>query len=98
MDAGKFIERIRAAGFKIKADGRELVITPAAKLTAEQTAFIQQHADAIHAALMPLPAPWGMIRERIQAGWRAQFAAPGPDGNQEITWLAPGEWEVDCAA
>lgn len=40
-----------------------------------------------------LPPPWDAIRDRIQAGWRAEFAAPGADGRQAITWIQPGAWE-----
>jgi hypothetical protein len=45
----------------------------------------------------PLPSPWDVIRGRIQAGWRAEFGPPGPDGRQAITWIPPGAWESEGA-
>lgn len=38
-------------------------------------------------------AVWASIRDRIREGWRAEFAPPGPDGRQAITWHPPGTWE-----
>jgi hypothetical protein len=39
-----------------------------------------------------LPAPWDAIRDRIQAGWRAEFGPPDAEGRQLITWREPGTW------
>lgn len=55
MDANIFIERIRAAGFRLKVDGGELTVRPADKLTGAQVAFIRQHKPSIIAALTGKP-------------------------------------------
>jgi hypothetical protein len=49
------------------------------------------------ASAPPLPPPWDAIRGRIQAGWRAEFGPPGPDGRQAITWIPPGAWKSEDA-
>ncbi len=88
MDASNFIERIRAAGFKVKADGDKLIVHPAEKLTAPQKEFIRKHKPAILDALARANAPHAsladhahaeFVRGRILSGWAWHEGA----------WIAP---------
>lgn len=50
--------------------------------------------ESIESTTAPfLPPPWDAIRDRIQAGWRAEFGPPDADGHQAITWHPPGTWD-----
>lgn len=89
MDANNFIDRIRAAGFKIKADGPDLAIFPAQKLNAAQREFIRQHKpailDALHrasvkGASLADHAHAEFVRGRVLSGWawhEGQWIEPG---------------------
>jgi hypothetical protein len=59
----------------------------------EGPAALPAGADPLDTEGPMLPPPWDAIRDRIQAGWRAVFSPPGPDGRQSITWIPPGQWE-----
>lgn len=89
MDANNFIDRIRAAGFKVKADGADLAISPSQKLNDAQREFIKAHKfailDALHrasvkGASLADHAHAEFVRERILSGWvwhEGQWIAPG---------------------
>lgn len=88
MDANNFIDRIRAAGFRVKADGADLAIFPVQKLNDAQREFIRQHKPAILDALTRANAPHAsladhahaeFVRGRILSGWawhEGQWIAP----------------------
>jgi virulence-associated protein VagC len=51
MRVADFISDLKAAGFSVTAQGPDLVVTPASKLTDTQRQFIRQHKADIMAAL-----------------------------------------------
>jgi rhodanese-related sulfurtransferase len=55
MDPSGFIERIQAAGFTLAAQGGNLAVSPASRLSDSQRQFIKAHKSAILAALAEKP-------------------------------------------
>lgn len=50
--APRLLDRIRAAGFEVEADGEALRVSPAADLTREQREALREHRDQLRAKLI----------------------------------------------
>jgi hypothetical protein len=106
MNTADLIHQARAHGVELWAEGPALRYRGSPEALKSLLPELKSHKAELLAALTAandppadpgpaptLPPPWDAIRDRIQAGWRAVFSAPGPDGRQSIAWIPPGEWK-----